>query len=63
MKLNQIILLSVVVFTLLSCGSKTDNASPLPISTPDIGIPVSDKYLAITAPQGWNSLRSIVPLI
>ena len=57
MKLNQIILLSVVAFMLLSCSSKTVNVNPSPISTPDIGIPVGDKYLVITTPQGWNTFK------
>ena len=62
MKPNRIILLSVVAFTLLSCSSRTVNVDPSPISTPDIAIPAGDKYLVITAPQGWNTFKINSPI-
>jgi hypothetical protein len=58
MKPKQIIITSLIALIMLSCTSKQYPASPLPASSPDIGVPLDNKSLEVAAPQGWNSLAT-----
>ena|ERR1700690_991135 len=57
MKLKQIIFITITVLTLISCGPNLSTTSSLTVATPDIGIPLNSKYLEISAPSGWNTLK------
>jgi len=63
MKICKSVLISLITVVLSSCASATNLAEPLSISTPDIGIPIqSEKYLEVTAPNGWNSFKTSEPI-
>lgn len=59
MKLGKNTLISIIIVMLSSCSSTTitpvDSSS---IPTPDVGIEFQNqKYLEVTAPDGWNSFK------
>jgi len=59
MKLYKSIVISIVIIVLSSCSSATGLAEKPAIPTPDIGADLQkDKYLAIFAPEGWNSFKT-----
>ena len=59
MKLYKIILVSIVVIVLSSCGSTNDSGVQFTIPMSEIGADVQEnKYLQIIAPEGWNSFKT-----
>jgi hypothetical protein len=59
MKLYKSIVISIVILVLSSCSSATGLVEKAAILTPDIGVDIQEgKYLAIIAPEGWNSFRT-----
>jgi hypothetical protein len=59
MKVSKSILICMLTIIVSSCGSATDSEEPPLIPTPDIGIEVqANRYLEVTAPDGWNSFKS-----
>jgi hypothetical protein len=63
MKLGKSVLISIIAVMLSSCNSVTNSAESSSIPTPDIGIEVQNqKYLEVTAPDGWNSFKASKPV-
>jgi hypothetical protein len=63
MELYKSVLISIVIIVLSSCSSATNLAEQSSIPTPDIGIEVQNqKYLQVTAPDGWNSFKTGKPV-
>ena len=63
MKLSKNILLSIITIVLSACGSTTNAEEPSSIPTPNIGIEFQNqKYLEVTAPDGWNSFKTSKPV-
>ena len=63
MKLYKSILISIATIVLLSCNPTTRVAEPSFVPTPDIGIEFQNqKYLEVTAPDGWNSFKTSKPV-
>ena len=59
MKLYKIILVSIVVIVLSSCGSTNDSTVQFTIPMSEIGADVQkNQYLQIIAPEGWNSFKT-----
>jgi hypothetical protein len=59
MKLHKSIVISIITIVLSSCGSVSNSAGRSALPTPDIGIEFSNqKYLEVTAPDGWNSFKT-----
>lgn len=63
MKLYKNILIGIITIVLSSCSSITNLTEPSSIPTPDIGIEFQNqKYLEVTAPEGWNSFKTSKPV-
>ena len=59
MKAYKSIVTSIVIIVLSSCNSATSLVEKSAIPTPDIGADIQEeKYLAIFAPEGWNSFKT-----
>ena len=51
-----------MVIALISCNSKLNHIDPSSIPSPDIGVYVDEKYLEVTAPNGWNTFKTDKPI-
>ena len=59
MKLYKSILASVITVLLSACTLTQNTAKPTTIATPNVDIETQiGKYLAVTAPKGWNSFKT-----
>lgn len=59
MKLYKSILASVITVLLSACTLTQNSAKPTTIATPNVNIETQiGKYLAVTAPKGWNSFKT-----
>ncbi|MEW6403490.1 MAG: hypothetical protein AB1649_16965 [Chloroflexota bacterium] len=57
------ILLGMTIILVSSCSLMSKAAEQSAISTPDIEIEVQNQeYLEVTAPEGWNSYKTIEPV-